>query len=329
MIRWFVHRLIVAVAVLFFALTGAYFLLLPHPEDTVDALCGLACPQEIRESIIEKYGLQESSLDNYFIWMGRVICCLDFGYSVMRKTANLKVLLLDGYPYWVIALTVVSVFTSLILGSYWGIRGAVAKYTMTGRLSRILAIAGDIVPYFLLGWSFIIFVIGVLKPGSIHPIFQYGGLVNPEFRSQPISLEMLLNLLWHLLPLILLIGLFSGAAVARAWRTSLTSMLQSDELYREPFPGESDVILNMREAFNLMIHNLFVNRMFWTHSLVEAVLFFMILFGIPQIGGAIPFSGNDQGVLAVFVIFFVVLQLVANLIMDLLYVLTQPKIRYR
>lgn len=220
---------------------------------------------------------------------------------------------------------------SLVLGSYWGIRGSIARYSITGRMSRLMGLIGDALPVFIIGPLFIYLIVGLLRLGSIDPFFQMGGILNVEFRDDPTSMLALMNHVWHVLPIVLILGIFNGAAIARAWKSSMTSMLQSDELYRKSFPGETECIVNMEEAFGQTIVTLFRNRFYWFQNFMESALILVIVFNLPTIMSAIfiSLSANDYGVLFAAMFVWVVILLVGNLVMDLLSIWAQRIIRYR
>jgi peptide/nickel transport system permease protein len=147
MLRFFIRRFAVAVAVALTVLTLA-FLLTRVSGDLAISIAGPNATQQDVEAIREAYGLNRPLTTQYFDWLGRAVQG-DFGesYFFRDRVANL---IASRMPV-TITLGLVGLAIALVVSLPLGILAAVREGSWIDRLVALIAMIGQAMPSFWLG----------------------------------------------------------------------------------------------------------------------------------------------------------------------------------
>ena len=308
--RYIIRRLLQMIPVIIGTVALLYVAFYVLPGDPVTALVGeRPVSEEFRQAVIDKYGLD----DAVHIQVGRYLknlAQLDFGESAATRQ-----------PVWEIIkervpvsfrLALAGAFFLILLGIGTGVVSAVKKYSTADAGVTLGAIILVSMPVFVLGVLLQIFVALKLKNVLGLPIT---GLAE--------------GLKSYILPGFVLASV-SMAYVSRLQRTTLLETLEADYVRTARAKG-------LRERRVIFNHA-------WRNSVIPVVTYLGVdigtfiggailtetVFNINGLGRAIADSiaSRDNQVVLGISVFIVLVYLMVNLIVDLLYAVIDPRIRY-
>lgn len=305
MARYFIGRLISTIPVLLGITLFLFFILRALPGDPAAVIAGQTATDTEIELIRHQLGLDKPVIVQYKIFMTRLVM-LDLGNSTRTQEPVIE----EIKPRLVntVLLALVATFIACILGIPAGIVAAVRPYTWMDNLVTILALFGMSMPAFWLGLMLIV-------------IFS----VN-----------------WHLLP----VGGFSGieyivlpavtlaasliASIARNTRSSMMETLSQDYIVTAHAKGVAERVVIWRHALKNSFIPIITVIGLQFGSLLGGTVLTETVFAWPGIGRLLVSSilGRDypmiQGIILVFALLFVL----TNILVDLIYVFLDPKVRY-
>ncbi|MEX2556047.1 MAG: ABC transporter permease [Actinomycetota bacterium] len=306
--RYIIRRLLQMIPVVIGTVILLYLAMYVLPGDPVQALVGeRATSEEFRDAVIEKYGLN----DPLPVRIGRYLNNLvhfDFGESSVTRQ-----------PVWEIIkekvpvsfrLAIAGSFFLVVLGLSTGMISAVKKYSIADASVTLSAIILVSIP---------VFVLGVL--------LQIMALKTKGTLGLPIT--GLTTWKHYILPGFVVASV-SMAYVARLQRTTLLETLETDYVRTARAKGlrERRVIVNhaWRNSIIPVVTYLGVD----IGTLIGGAILTETVFNIPGLGRQLASSiqSKDNQVVLGISIFVVFVYLVANLIVDLLYAVIDPRIRY-
>jgi peptide/nickel transport system permease protein len=316
----------ILIAVTFIIFLVIYF----QPGDVIDALCGLSCPDELRDRLREKYGLDQPMLVQYFNWAKGVFTRLDFGWSPDKAMPAFQALVGENRWVYTLLLVTTAMLLSWLIAIPLGIYSATHKYSLADHAFTFLGFLGLSVPNFILGLLFLWVVVGLLQLGSVDPFFQVGGFFNPQYVGEPWTWEKFLNFLWHFLPPVFILAAANTAAVMRYMRGSLLDVLDMEYIQTARAKGLSERVVLYKHALRNAINPLVSMLGFWIPYMLEGALVIAIVFNLPQIEKTFLESiiNRDSAVVMSGLFVFSVILIVGNLVSDILLALVDPKIRY-
>lgn len=306
--RYIIRRLLQMIPVVFGTVILLYLAMYVLPGDPVQVLIGeRATSEEFRNAVIEKYGLN----DPLHVRIGRYLnnlVHLDFGESSVTRQ-----------PVWEIIkekvpvsfrLAIAGAFFLVVLGLSTGMISAVKKYSMADASVTLSAIVLVSIP---------VFVLGVL--------LQIMALKTQGTLGLPIT--GLTTWKHYILPGFVVASV-SMAYVARLQRTTLLETLEADYVRTARAKG----LTERRVVFNHAWRNSIIPVVTYLGvdigTLIGGAILTETVFNIPGLGRQLASSiqAKDNQVVLGISIFVVFVYLVANLIVDLLYAVIDPRIRY-
>jgi peptide/nickel transport system permease protein len=304
------------------------------PADPVLAALGQHAREEQIQAYRRAYGLDRPVVMQYVVYMGRLMRG-DFGVSIRtrRPVAEdlrefLPATLELGGAAWLVALA---------LGIPAGILSAIFKDRIFDHLSRIAALIGASMPVFWLGLLLLGYFYFRLRwlpgPGRLDitlspPPERTGLLLVDALLARDAT--ALVNGLRHLVLPAVTLGLFSTAVVARMTRSAMLEVLLQDYIRTAKAKGLPVPRVLLVHAFrNAMIPTLTIIGISFGSLLSGAVLTETV-FAWPGLGRYATTSAislDFPAVMGVTIVAAVVYSII-NLIMDLLYVRLDPRVRY-
>lgn len=282
------------------------------PGDPALIIAGPEATQESVEQIRENLGLNDPIYVQYWSYITGVLQG-DFGYSY-QTSQDVGQALLIRFPNTV-KLAIASVFVATILGVAMGVVSALKQNTWADYTSTTVALAGVSIPNFWLG-AVLILVFSV----SLQWL-PVGGMNAPWY-----TLEGLKELV---LPAITL-GTASAAMIARMTRSAMLEVISSDYIRTARAKG-------IKEKYVIMLH-CFRNAMIPVITLVGLNFGFLLggtviveqVFAINGVGRLMinAISQRDFPMVQGGVLLIAALFVFVNLIVDILYILIDPRITY-
>lgn len=306
--RYITRRLVLLFPVLFGISIFVFSLIRFAPGDPVYIALGMDYDPELAQQIEHELGLDRPVLQQYFWWLGKVLHG-DLGRSiVLRETV--QDLILSHLPHTIV-LALGSMAVALLIAIPLGIISAIHKDAIIDNGSRVLAMIGVSMPVFWLGILLLIAFSLKLR------WFPAGGSFTEH------GLKALV------LPSIAL-GTSFAALTTRMVRSTMVEVLLEDYIRTARAKGLRDRGVYLRHAFkNAMIPVVTVVGMQFGLILGGAVLTETI-FNMPGLGRLLveAVGRRDypiiQGVILITSLTFVL----ANLLVDIIYVIIDPRIRY-
>ncbi|WP_455863621.1 ABC transporter permease [Pantoea agglomerans] len=312
MLELICKRLLLAIPTLFLVSIMVFSLQKLLPGDPVLAMAGEERDPAVIAQLREQYHLNDPLPTQYLYWLGNALRG-DLGTS-LRTQEPVTALIASKLPV-TLELSLLAMIVALVVGISMGIIAAVRKNSWVDHTTNFVALSGISVPHFWLGILLILLF-------SVHlqwlPASGYVSL--SESLSQ--------NLKTLLLPALVL-GTGLAATLMRHTRASMIAVLKADYIRTARAKGLLPNKVILKHAFrNALVPVITLTTLLFGELLGGAVLTEQV-FTLPGFGKMIVDAvfNRDyavvQGVVLVVAIGFLLL----NLLADVLYVLTNPKMR--
>ncbi len=311
--RYVVRRLLVAVPVLLgvTAVTFSFVHLLPG--DAVDAVVGFRdVSPEVAASIRDEYRLDRPVWEQYLLWL-RDALALEFGRSPItgrNVTAaigtRLPATLALGGAAWLLAFAV---------GIPAGIVAAVTRGRRADDVSRIAALAGIATPNFWLG--LVLLLVFSVRLGWFRVIPPDAPLLS------------LATAKFMLLPTITL-GTASAGLVTRLLRSSMIRELEADYVRTARAKGLSERTVVLKHVLRNSLLPVVTVAGLQVAFLVDGAVVVEQVFSWPGMGRLLvrAILERDYPTIQAGVLIVGVAVVLANLLVDIVYAVLDPRIRY-
>ena len=312
--RLILHRLAATVPVLLLVTAGVFLLLHLTPGDPIDAMMGESADDTVRATLRRDLGLDRPIYVQYAAWMGRLLRG-DLGRSIRNGEPVIENVSRRIRPSLQLAL--LAMIISLLVAFPVGIASAVRRNTSVDRLGTTFTLFGICMPNFLLALV-LIFVFGVTLRWL--PI---SGYTDPL--EDPVS-----GLRSLALPAVTL-GLALAAVITRTLRSSLLEALSEDYVRTARAKGLSEGRVVRRHVLKNALIPVVTVLGLQLGTLVGGAVITEYVFALPGVGRLVVDAvfARDyplvQGVVLLIALGFIA----SNLLVDLLYGVIDPRIRYR
>jgi ABC-type dipeptide/oligopeptide/nickel transport system permease component len=337
MLAFTARRVLLLIPVLFVVTLITFFLSHVVPGDPARLVAGINAPQEQVERLRHELGLDQSIVQQYRSYMGD-LAHGDLGEALSNGESvadNLE----QAFPA-TLELALVALAISILAGVPLGVVAAARRGRAADHLSRLIAILGVALPVFVIGIVLLLifyYKLGLFPSGgrvstdvvAAHPLEQVTGLITVDALLAG-NFPVFLDALWHLaLPAFAL----SLATVARVVRTTRTSMV---EVLREPYiaTARAKGVPERQVIWRHALRNALIPVITILGPLVIGIITGSVvienIFGIPGLGKEFVNSilNRDYNItIGVFTGYAAMIG-IANLAVDLIYQLVDPRIRY-
>ena len=253
------------------------------------------------------YGLNDPLLIQYRTFMWNLFHG-DLGLSYVNQGTEVTPLLIREAGNSLI-LGMVAIAITIIVGLIVGITAAVKQNSWVDYLLSSFVVVGYSVPSFVLA-TFLLILTAIVLPGWANSI----GWGSPEQIPVPA----------------IALGLPYAAVVARLVRASMLDVIRQDYIRTAWAKGLKSRVVIIRHALrNALIPVITIGGPLVTAIITGSVVIETI-FGIPGLGKEFVNSifNRDYGIVVGLYTFYAILVGVANLIVDILYPILDPRIRY-
>lgn len=289
-------------------------------------------PQITQETLAQMraaYGLDQSVLVQYWLWLKHILLHGDFGTSFETMRPVFWTLFMGDRLMWTLIISFTTMVLTWLVSIPLGIYSATHQYKVSDHTLTFFGFLGLSIPNFFFALVLLWLLVAVLKVGG-HGL-GVGGLFDNRFIDAPWTLAKLGNLLWHIWPAWVVIGTSGMAGLLRYMRANLldTLSLQYVQTARAKGLSEHTVIYKhaVRNAINPLVSMLGMSL----PGLVSGSLVTAIVLNLPTVERAF-FSAlqmQDQYVIMGGLLFFSLFLLLGNLLADILLAWVDPRIRYR
>ena len=306
MLKYSLKRLLAAIPTLLILMTMAFFMMRAAPGGPFDTEKTL--PPEIQANLDKKYHLDEPLIQQY----GRYLLDLvqgDFGPSFQYKDYTVNELIATGFPVS-LRLGGIAVLLAFFIGSAVGIMAALRQNSATDYTLMAGAMTGISIPNFVFA-PMLILVFAVYLQW-----LPAGGWNGGAFKNT-------------ILPIIGL-ALPQIAYISRLMRGSMIEVLRGNAIRTARAKGLPEHIVILRHALKPALLPVISFLGPATAAILTGSVVIEQIFGIPGLGryfvqGAL---NRDYTLVMGVVVFYGVLIIVFNFIVDLLYAALDPRIRY-
>lgn len=306
MTRYAIRRLLGAIPTLFIIITIAFFMMRAAPGGPFDKDRQL--PEAIEKNMLAHYNMDQPLWGQYLDYLGGIVVG-DFGPSFKYRDFTVKELIMTGLPA---SLRVggTAMLLAIILGIGFGVVAALRQNTFIDYTVMATAMTGIAIPNFVMA-PLLTLVFGVHL--SLLPVAGWGdGAVR--------------NLV---LPVIAL-SLPQIAYISRLTRGSMVEILNANYVRTARAKGLAERIVVLRHALKGALLPVVSYLGPATAALATGSVVIETIFDIPGIGryfvqGAL---NRDYTLVMGVVTFYAALIVALNLLVDLFYVLLDPKVRY-
>lgn len=329
MFGYVLRRLLTAGAVVVLTSMVVFLLFFKGPSNPAQPLCDLngKCTPEKLAILTEQLGLNDSVVSQYGVFVKGLVSdrtiefgatyhcdapCLGISY---RTRGEVTTELIERLPATA-SIAVGGATIYLVLGVLLGTIAARRRGSRTDRSLVAASVFISAVPYYviaLLAWIYLSLQWKIFEDTSYHPLFE-----------DPIAWASGLVLPW------LVIGLTSSTAYARYSRGQMIEALNEDFVRTATAKGLKARTVTRRHALRAAIVPIVTIFGLDFATLLSGTVFTEQIFQIEGIGRwaiAALRSPTDFPVVAATVLFAATLVVLANLIVDILYSVIDPRVR--
>jgi peptide/nickel transport system permease protein len=313
MVRYILQRLAGMVVVMFLVVTIVFVILRVTPGDPAAVMLGPdANPQDI-EALRSRLGLDRNLLVQYVFYFGQLLRG-DLGQSIFLNMPVTSALLDRAEPTFF--LTLFSLAIASVIALPIGIYAAYKRGSFVDQAATTIAMLAASIPSFWLGLVLMQFFSVRL---GLFPVSGYGG---------PGS--SFLERMYHLTLPAFALGIVSSALILRFTRASMLDVLGDDYIRTARAKGVTERTVILRHALkNALIPILTVIGL-TAAVLISGAVVTETVFGLPGVGNLVVSAvlRRDYPVIQGALLIIAGLYVLINFIIDMLYLLVDPRVRY-
>lgn len=313
MIRYIIKRILGILPVLLGISIVVFFAVRLIPGDYATITLGTQYTEEAAALLREKYGLDQPLVYQYFVWLKGILTG-DFGFSYISNQPVLS-LLVSRLPV-TLELTILSLLMAVLAGVPMGYWAACKRNKLPDSLVTVTGLLGISIPNFWLGTMMIL-------------LFSLKWKWFPSGGFTPLSDGLGPNLRSMFLPAVAL-GMAVSAVVMRSSRSAMIEVTDQEYMKMAKAKGLSGIALITRHGVKNTLVNVLTILGLQAGSLLGGSVVIEQIFSLPGIGSLALQSINNRDYLVLqgTVLFIAVMFVLINLIVDLLYCIVNPQIRY-
>lgn len=304
MIRYILKRVVAALITIWFIMTLTFVLMyaIPGSPISTEKVYDVA----LQQALEEKFGLNKPLHEQY-------VKCLvdyahgDFGISYLKIGLTTNEIIASGFPYS-LRIGIYASGLIVLFGIAAGILAALRQNRFVDRFLMVLSTLGSTIPSFVFATLYLFLfskILGLVPAFGVKP---WTGYIGP----------------------VLVTSVFSMAFVTRLMRTSMIEELNQDYIRTARAKGISEFKVVAKHA----MRNAILPVVTYVGPMIAMVVTgsFVIekVFGIPGIGSLFTSSvlTRDYTLIMGITVFFSVFLVFCTLVVDILYVFVDPRIKY-
>jgi len=310
---YLVHRSLMMLLTLFGMSVLIFILLRLAPGNITDILfdsAGYVDPGD-KKKIEAELGLDQSYPVQYVQWMGGLLRG-DLGRSFRLDQRAIEVI--GPRVPNTVELAVLAIAVAILLGVPTGVISAVKQDTKLDYVLRVISLSGLSMPSFWLGLLIILGMIAYLN-------------VSPIYVAAPVTWVDHLRLFG--IPA-LAVGFRSSALIMRLTRSSMLEVMRQDYIRTARAKGQSERVINFHHALKNAILPVITVIGIEFAFLIGGLVITETVFNIPGVARFLvqAILWRDYPIVQNLVMLIAVVVVLANFLVDLLYVVLDPRIQY-
>jgi peptide/nickel transport system permease protein len=313
MTGYILRRIAFAIPTLIVVSIGIFMMVRLLPGDIIDILFGgdQTASEEVKQQAREQLGLTGSYPEQYWRWVSGVLQG-DFGFS-LRNTEPVSNIVFDALTV-TLELVVLGLLIATVVGVPLGVLSAVKRDTGWDLAARVGGLVGLSVPSFWLATLLLLLTSRVF--GWVPPLVY----ISPF--DDPIG-----NLSQFILPA-LSISVFTMAIVMRMVRATMLEVLGQDYVRTARAKGVGRRTVISKHALRNALIPVVTIIGFEIGVLIGGAAIIETIFGLPGVGYVLlqAIFGRDYPVIQAMTLLIAFTFILANLLVDLLYGILDPRI---
>ncbi len=324
MLKYFLKRIAYLVFVFFvisILLFGIWSLVPGDPARVIAEPFKTSSPekyQEIYEQTRKSLGLDDPVPVQYIRWMSRMLTG-EFGYSTYyrKDVVDLVVEPMQNTVF----LNVFAIFITLGITIPLGIACAVKRGGKFDQVIRVVTVIGYSIPVFIIGLVFIYFFAVQWR------IFPVSGFGTPNFQGT--GFEKFLDTMRYISLPLLIMTFSSLGGMVKYVRSAMIDTLSTDYIRTARAKGLVERVVIFSHAFRNALLPVITLIIGWFLSLFSGSLIIENMFALNGMGKLFYTCLKNQDYQATLALqmFYVLIGLVGNLVIDFSYVLVDPRVR--
>ncbi len=317
--EYIIKRLLLIVPTLVGCSLLVFFVMKIVPADYVDAAFAAelsGTPAERQETLARlraEVGLDKPAIVQYWRWVSGFFTgnCAE---SLMLQRSVCTILKERVVPTAEIAIGSIVILVSWAVPV--GVLSAVRQNSFADYAARVLSISLLSIPAF---WLAILVLLALLVFTGTGPPLQYVHIWDDPLAN-------LSKMIWP----ILVLALHEGAPIARITRSQMLEVIRADYIRTAHAKGLGERAVLLRHALRNTLIPVLTFSGWRLAGLLGGTVIVEFVFNVPGIGSAIylAIGARDYIMLGSLVLFITLIFLVLNLVVDVLYSVIDPRIRY-
>jgi len=313
------RRMLQSIPLLFVVIVISFTLIHTAPGDPTYFLVGEISNEEFIRAVRARFGLDRPLYEQFLVYISNVARG-DLGYSLL-KSQSVTSLILARIPA-----TIILVATSMLLAVLAGIILGVISSTrkgIAGVLASLVSLVGVSVPTFWFGQILLLLLAVRLD------LFPISGMT--DIRAQYSGLAYLWDLAYHLVLPAITLASFNIAFITKLTRVSMLEALAEDYVTTARSKGLHERTIVVRHALRNALLPVTTYTGLTIGVLLAGAILTETVFSWPGMGSLLYDSLRlrDYPVMLGIFIYVSVIVVAANLVVDILYGILDPRIRTR
>lgn len=323
--RYLLKRLVYIVFVFFIISILMFAIYKAMPGDPVEIMLGDSkttmkpdAYQALYDKTVISLGLDKPLPVQYVVWMGNMLTG-NFGYSTQYKQAVINII---GAPMAnTVLLNVLTMIVVFAIAIPLGIVTAVRKNGIFDKSVQVLTIVGYSLP------QFIVALLAIFLLAVKFPIFPISGVQSAGLNAT--GLEWFLDRAWHMVLPVLVMAVSGIGGITRYVRAAMIDVLRMDYIKTARAKGLREKVVVYIHAFRNALIPIVTITTWWVIGLFGGSIVIESVFLWPGLGKMLidGLLQRDFAVVLTMQMFYVVLSLAGNVIMDVAYTIVDPRVR--
>ena len=323
--RYLLKRFVYIVFVFFIISILMFAIYKAMPGDPVEIMLGDSkttmkpdAYQALYDKTVISLGLDKPLPVQYVAWMGNMLTG-NFGYSTQYKQEVINII---GAPMAnTVLLNVLTMIVVFLIAVPLGIVTAVRKNGVFDKTVQVLTIVGYSLP------QFIVALLAIFLLAVKFPIFPISGVKTAGLDAT--GLSAFLDMAWHMVLPVLVMAVSGIGGITRYVRAAMIDVLRMDYIKTARAKGLREKVVVYVHAFRNALIPIVTITTSWIISLFGGSIVIESVFLWPGLGKMLidGLLQRDFSVVLTMQMFYVVLSLAGNVLMDIAYTIVDPRVR--
>jgi peptide/nickel transport system permease protein len=272
------------------------------------------------EAMRIRYGLDQPMLLQYWRWVSGFPRG-DFGYSLEWSAPVWDII--AGRLGWTLLLSGLALVFMWLVSIPIGIYSARHQYSLGDNVFSFLGFLGLSVPDFMLSLMWLVFATMMLGISA-------SGLYSPQMVDAPWSFAKFLNLLNHLWPPVVIMGVVGTAELIRIMRGNLLDILNQQYVTTARSKGLVEKVVVQKYAVRMAINPMISVLGMQIPKMISSSIIVGFVLSIPTVGPIFlrALITQDMYLAGTILLLMTVMLLIGNFLADIALAWVDPRIRF-